>query len=97
MPKRQGYNLALTVLHVPYSLDSSPTFKLVAVIGGGVLQEQKMLKGYLPRDIYHQVYLYAETAAGINSHPSPIKLKQIYTLVAAPARFVTGSTLNPET
>ena len=29
-------------------------------VGGGVPREQKILKGHLPRVIYHQVYLYTK-------------------------------------
>ena len=36
---------------------------------GGVLQEQKMLKGHLPRVMYHQIYEYAKTRYWLHSTP----------------------------
>ena len=54
-PENHDPVLVLTVFHVPTSL-GSVNDRIRGSSMGGVPQEQKVLKGHLPRVIFHQVY-----------------------------------------
>jgi len=71
--KKKKTSLLRTLPHPPHAQRRARRSTLndarLRVGSGGVPREQKMLKGHLPRVIYHEVYQY--TKLKLNREPDP--------------------------
>ena len=57
---------------------------------GGVPREQKMLKGYLPRVIYHQVYQYTKIIRARRVRVEGLGLRRPESLILALQQLAAG-------